>query len=352
MQGLQLDNLVTTFDGGGHIGPVSVTLERGQMLALIGGSGSGKTTTLRMIAGLAPINSGAIRFDGHDITRLPPKKRRVGMVFQNFGLFPHLSVSENIAFGLRMARRGKEITASKLDWIIHILKLEGLEGRYASQLSGGQKQRVALARTLVMDPDILLLDEPLSNLDANLREETGHFIRELQQELQITTVFVTHDQEEALMLADQVAVMAEGEVLQQATPADIFNHPVSEKVARFIGGGNIIQGEFTEEGLFKFSGGLLRPFTKRDIGENLTHKVMIRSENIEISTKIQINDNHNSFNGFISGFRFYGTHMRYQVQAGEDEFIIRRPAKDQFEIGEQVTLLVDPEHVWPIETAV
>ncbi|MBO6824696.1 MAG: ABC transporter ATP-binding protein [Sneathiella sp.] len=352
MQGLQLDNLVTVFEGGGQIGPVSLTLDRGQMLALIGGSGSGKTTTLRMIAGLAPINGGSLYFDNQDITNLPPKARRVGMVFQNFGLFPHLDVSQNISFGLRMTRRGKEITASKLAWILKILKLEGLQDRYASQLSGGQKQRVALARTLVMDPDILLLDEPLSNLDANLREETGHFIRELQQELEITTVFVTHDQEEALMLADQVAVMANGEVLQQASPEDIFNFPTTEKVARFIGGSNIIHGEFTEEGIFKFSAGLIRPHEKRDMRTSLNHKVMIRSEHIEIYSENDDKGASNSFGGVIASHRFYGTHMRYHVKAGDEDLIIRHRTRNQFEVGDKVTLSVDPEHVWPIETAI
>ena len=171
MSGLRLEDGGTVFDDGGRIGPVSLEVPNGQMMALLGASGSGKTTTLRMIAGLAPLLEGRLSFGEKDMSRVPVRERQVGMVFQNFGLFPHLNVEQNISFGLRMAGAGKERISEKLFWIINKTRLKGLEGRFAHELSGGQKQRVALARTLVMDPDILLLDEPLSNLDANLREE-------------------------------------------------------------------------------------------------------------------------------------------------------------------------------------
>ncbi|MBE7637265.1 ATP-binding cassette domain-containing protein [Sneathiella sp. P13V-1] len=345
MQGLVLKNLVTEFDNKEKIGPVSLTLDKGKMLSLLGGSGSGKTTTLRMIAGLAPVASGQILFEGNEISHLPPQKRGVGMVFQNFGLFPHMTVRDNITFGLRMAKKPADFINQKFEWIAEKTRLLELSDRYSSQLSGGQKQRVALARTLVMDPDILLLDEPLSNLDANLREDMGRFIRGLQQDLNITTVFVTHDQEEALMLADEVAVMDGGEVLQQGSPEDIYKRPINEGVARFIGGSNIISGKIDSSGEFVFSAGKL----KSKINNNVqNHKVMLRSEDLKLMQLDDFEIGCNAFKGTIQEARFKGGYFEYRVQAGDEDLIIRHMGEEKFPVGADVSISVAEKDVWPL----
>jgi ABC-type Fe3+/spermidine/putrescine transport system ATPase subunit len=346
MHGLQLENLVTEFDGGGEIGPINLSLERGQMMALIGPSGSGKTTTLRMIAGLAPIYSGTMSFDGRDIAALSVRKRRVGMVFQNFGLFPHLNVSKNITFGLRM--KGKDLTVQneRLSWIMEKTRLQGLEKRFASELSGGQKQRVALARTLVMDPDILLLDEPLSNLDANLREEMADFIRNLQRELGITTLFVTHDQDEALMLADQVAVMSDGQVLQQGTSEEVYERPNSLTVAEFMGAGNILPGRFTENNFFECGLGAL----VCDASHTKTKKaVMIRPDHMQLQSEDSAHNGYsNRMQGIISTVQYHGAFSSYTVDVGGVRLRIRMSSRDKFAEGERVKVSFQSKHVWPI----
>ncbi len=347
MQGLVLKNLVTEFDNGEQIGPVSLSLEKGKMLALLGGSGSGKTTTLRMIAGLAPVMSGQILFDNIDIAPQPSRKRGVGMVFQNFGLFPHMTVQDNITFGLRMAKKPTNVLNEKFNWIAEKTRLVELADRYSSQLSGGQKQRVALARTLVMDPDILLLDEPLSNLDANLREDMGRFIRDLQQDLNITTVFVTHDQEEALMLADEVAVMEVGQVLQQGSPEEIYKRPNSKKVASFIGGSNILDGEVNSAGGFVFSGGVLK--SEFELSHK-NQKIMLRSEDLELSLDESGLTTKNVFDGTVVEARFKGGYFEYQIKAGNEDLTVRHSGVEKFKIGANVTVSVAEGNVWPLNS--
>ena len=233
---------------------VSFSLPRGEMLALLGPSGCGKTTILRMIAGLVDPTGGRISLDGRDISQIPVHRRGMGMVFQAYALFPHMSVAQNVSFGLEMKGVPKSERAGKVARALDLVKLSGYGDRKISQLSGGQQQRCAIARSLVIEPSLLLLDEPLSNLDAKLRDEMRDEIREIQKRTGVTAIFVTHDQDEALSMADRLAVMSEGKLEQIGTPAEIFDQPATEFVAGFIGAGNFFTGKVTAPGQAEIPG--------------------------------------------------------------------------------------------------
>ena len=213
---------------------VDLAVANGEFVSLLGPSGCGKTTTLRCIAGFEYPSSGQILFDGVDLTRMVPEKRDIGMVFQSYALFPHLTVRENLSFGLEM--RGIKETERKrrIEEVLAMVQLVGFEGRFPRELSGGQQQRVALARALVIEPSVLLLDEPLANLDAGLRDDMRFFIRELQQRVGITAIYVTHDQSEAIVMSDRIVVMFDGQIAQVGSPREIHDQPVSKKVAEFV----------------------------------------------------------------------------------------------------------------------
>lgn len=219
---------------------VDLHIRQGEFVTLLGASGSGKTTCLRMIGGFVQPTSGRILFDGEDITRLPAHKRNIGMVFQNYALFPHLTVAENIAFGLKVRRLSRAEVEAKVKEALRLVRLEAFGARYPAQLSGGQKQRVALARAVVINPRVLLLDEPLGALDLKLREELQAEIKRVQGELGITAVFVTHDQNEALTMSDRIAIMHDGQIAQVGSPDDIYSHPNSRYVANFVGRTNFL----------------------------------------------------------------------------------------------------------------
>lgn len=220
---------------------VSLTLAQGEFVAVLGPSGCGKTTLLRVVAGFVE-HSGTVAIAGQPCEAMPPHKRNIGIVFQDYALFPHRTVRENIGFGLRLRKLSRADIAAKIDELIVLLQLHGLEDRYPSELSGGQRQRVAIARALAVDPQVLLLDEPLSALDKKLREEMQVELRQLQQRVGITTMFVTHDQEEALALADKIVVMDRGQIRQEGPPAEVYVRPRNRFVANFIGKSNIFEG--------------------------------------------------------------------------------------------------------------
>lgn len=222
---------------------LDLKIEPGQLVTLLGPSGCGKTTTLRMLAGLESPSSGAIMIGGQDVTRLPANRRDVTMVFQSYALFPHMSVLQNIAYGLESGGMAAALARETADKGLDLVGLAGLGKRLPSELSGGQQQRVAVARALVLEPQVLLLDEPLSNLDARLRRRVRTEIRELQQRLGFTAVYVTHDQEEALAVSDRIVVMNQGEIAQQGTPRELYEAPASEFMAKFIGEANVVEGE-------------------------------------------------------------------------------------------------------------
>ena len=236
---LTLDRVAKSYGAVSAVRPLSLTVPSGTLVALLGPSGCGKTTTLRIIAGFEQADAGQVLVGGKDITILPPHKRRLGMVFQNYSLFPHMNVSDNVAYGLRRAGCGKAEVASRVGQALEMVRLSGMADRWPSQLSGGQQQRVALARSLVTNPSVLLLDEPLGALDKNLRENMQFELRQLQRSLGITTVLVTHDQEEALTMADQVAVMHDGRLQQVGPPDEVYDRPQTRFVAEFLGTSNI-----------------------------------------------------------------------------------------------------------------
>jgi len=235
---------------------VTLDVADGEFVVLLGPSGCGKTTTLRVVAGFAEPSAGSVVLGERDITRLPPWKRNAGLVFQNYALFPHLTVAQNVAFGLEMRKIAPAESASRIGDVLRLVRLEHLAGRLPRQLSGGQQQRVALARALVFRPDVLLLDEPLSNLDAKLRQDVRVEIRELQRQLALTTLMVTHDQEEALTMADRLVVMQDGEVRQVGTQQDLYERPRDRFIASFVGRSSFIEGEIETPGLFRSAGGL------------------------------------------------------------------------------------------------
>lgn len=232
---LLLDGLTRRFDGVAAVDRLSLQLERGEVLALLGPSGSGKTTTLRLLAGFEQPDTGRLLVEGRDVTGVPPEQRRFGMVFQHYALFPHLDVGGNVAFGLESLGHKGEAVVKRVGEALAAVELEGLERRRVGQLSGGQQQRVALARALAIEPRVLLLDEPLSNLDPALRERTRHELRELIERLGITTVIVTHEQEEAFELGDRIALLRAGRLEQVGTPAELHGHPATPFVAEFVG---------------------------------------------------------------------------------------------------------------------
>jgi len=225
---------------------VVLDVRPGEFLTLLGPSGCGKTTTLRMIAGYEKPDAGRIRFGGHDVTDQPANQRNIGFVFQNYALFPHLSMAENVAYGLRVRAVPNDEIERRVRDVLALVGLKGYEQQYSAQLSGGEQQRVALARAIVIEPRVLLFDEPLSNLDAKLRVEMRQEIRKLQRQLAITTVYVTHDQEEAMAVSDRIVVMKDGGVVQEGTADDLYHRPASEFVARFVGRVNLIAGRVTE----------------------------------------------------------------------------------------------------------
>jgi len=246
---IQIDKL--TFDYGGKrpaVDSLSFDIKKGEFIGLLGPSGCGKSTTLRMFAGLLAPTSGKILIGGQDITSRPPWERNLGLVFQSYALFPHMTVAQNVAFGLRLRKIGKDETASRVTEALRAVRLEGFGNRRPSELSGGQQQRVAIARAIVIEPEILLLDEPLSNLDARLRDEMRFEIRDIQTRTGITTLFVTHDQQEALTMCDRIAVMNTGQLEQIGTPVEVYDQAATPFVANFIGRANSVPATLSQAG--------------------------------------------------------------------------------------------------------
>jgi iron(III) transport system ATP-binding protein len=296
----------------------TVTLEiaDGELFTLLGPSGCGKTTLLRLIAGFGASDAGEIWFGERRVDQLKPYERNIGMVFQNYALWPHMTVRANITYGLRLRKLDGATIARRLAEGLRKVNLAGLEARYPGQLSGGQQQRVALARALVLSPDILLLDEPLSNLDAKIRVQVRAEIRKLQQELRITTVYVTHDQEEALSLADRVAVMRDGRVLQVAPPKTLYERPANRFVADFVGTNNFLSGVcrgLTAGSVAVETGiGLVRASPAAGVRAGDTCVLAVRPENIALGGAHE-----NAFDGRVVLAAYLGNTLRYDVEVGD-----------------------------------
>ncbi|OGB33893.1 MAG: Fe3+/spermidine/putrescine ABC transporter ATP-binding protein [Burkholderiales bacterium RIFCSPLOWO2_12_FULL_61_40] len=245
---LEISNLKKSFDKLTVVHDFTMNIERGEFITFLGPSGCGKTTILRMLAGFESPSAGLVRFDGRDVTHLPTNQRNIGMVFQSYALFPNMTVADNIGFGLKVAKMPQAQIDHRVEEMLALIKLKPLAGRYPWQLSGGQQQRVALARALANQPQVLLLDEPLSALDAKIRVSLREEIRALQRELGITSIFVTHDQEEALSISDRIVVLNEGRVEQIGSPSEVYNFPRTRFVASFVGTLNLLQGVVTDAG--------------------------------------------------------------------------------------------------------
>ncbi|MGU3575588.1 ABC transporter ATP-binding protein [Brucellaceae bacterium C25G] len=339
---LEIDNLVKTYPGAlkPSVNHVSLSLPRGEMLALLGPSGCGKTTILRMIAGLIPVTSGEIRLDGRDISDIPVYKRNMGMVFQAYALFPHMTIAENISFGLEMRGIGKAERTERVAKALDLVKLTGYGERRVSQLSGGQQQRAAIARSLVIEPALLLFDEPLSNLDAKLRDEMRDEIRDIQNRTGVTSIFVTHDQDEALSMADRLAVMSEGHLEQIGTPREIFDKPRTDFVASFIGGGSFFTGTVTSSGQAEIAGlGTLHFHGDAPVGT--TARLLVRPHRFVVGEGI------NAFSGVVEHVVYRGQMLTITVRVGDHLLQADLPTHSTAlpVKGETVTLKVAPEDV-------
>ena len=313
----------------------NLSIGDGEFLCLLGPSGCGKTTLLRMIAGLTETDEGQIIINGKDMTDLPPDKRSNGMVFQNYALFPHMTVEQNIAYGLKRHRVPKDETKRRVQFGLEMVRLEGLGKRYPRELSGGQQQRVALARALVMNPDLLLLDEPLSNLDAKLRKEMRLEIRNIQKKLNVTTIFVTHDQEEALTMADTIAIMNGGVVEQLGSPLEMYEHPNTQFVASFIGGTNLIEGEVvTSEGnavTVRCGKTMLRGLTNNTLTPGQKVITSQRPERLRLHANGETGGN--CVRGKITTRVYLGASIRFVVEDEEGRnIIVDLPINEDLEI--------------------
>lgn len=345
---LSLDHVSVAYDNRLILEDFNLSLAKGQLLSLLGPSGCGKTTTLRLIAGFLNAEAGAFMFGGKDYTKIPVEKRNFGFVFQSYALFPHLSVYDNVAFGLRLRKLKEAEVKKRVTRMLEIVSLGGFEKRLPAALSGGQRQRVAIARALVIEPDLLLFDEPLSNLDANLRVNMRVEIRRIQQELGITTVYVSHDQEECFSISDQVAVMNNGKIEQLDKPSAIFKYPASEFVARFIGFGNFIsfEGRNDEGADIELSRGALKfQAAKRPGGEGNTGLLgAIRPDDLQLlGTAPDPNAAGNTLPGTVRISTYLGRSYQYQVETELGVFTVNQEMEQPFIQGQQVTVYFPKE---------
>ena len=319
MATLGIKGLTKTYGQLKALDNVDLTVEEGSLAAILGPSGSGKSTLVRAIAGFVVPDCGEILLGDRDITHERPERRNTAMVFQSYALWPHMTVHQNISFGLKLQKKTPEEISEKIRWALELVDLPGLEERYPTQLSGGQQQRVALARALVVDPEILLLDEPLSNLDAKIRYRLRFEIKKLQKRLNITTIYITHDQEEALSIADSVVLLKDGQVMQAGAPEDIYSRPRDLFVAEFLGASNVITGKVLrdENGLCTSLGGtrLPVPGNKR---ENDEVSLILRADEVELTTeKPEESEGHYVLRGTLNDQMYLGSRWRYEVATRE-----------------------------------
>jgi putative spermidine/putrescine transport system ATP-binding protein len=314
MKFLEIENLKKTYGGQVGVQHFDIAVERGEFISFLGPSGCGKTTTLRMVAGFEQPSAGSIRIDGRDVVGLRPNQRNIGMVFQSYALFPNMTVAQNVAFGLKIAKRPEAEIKPRVAEMLQMIKLPQLGDRYPYQLSGGQQQRVALARALAGKPQLLLLDEPLSALDAKIRASLRGEIRDLQRKLGITTIYVTHDQEEALAMSDRIVVMSEGRIEQLGTPFEIYNRPRTRFVASFVGTLNILRGKVTDpaKGQIRVDDQdirLAQPISDAKAGD--MRAVALRPEAVSLG---ESRPESNAMRGTIEDVSFLGAIVRIRVR--------------------------------------
>ena len=341
---VKFENITKKFNETTAVDNVSCNFEAGTLTTLLGPSGCGKTTSLRIIAGLERATSGKILVDNEDVTLLPATDRDVSMVFQSYALFPHMSVIENVSYGLKMINVNKEEYTEKALETLKLVNLEGYENRMPSELSGGQQQRVAVARAIVLKPKVLLFDEPLSNLDAKLRRQVREDIREIQQKLGVTTIYVTHDQEEALAISDKVIVMNNAVIAQEGSPKDLYNYPKNKFVANFIGDANDVTAEIIQKQSNTYDLKLAEMDIKIETNQDLNDKVSLalRPEKI----KIERVNNGNSIHASIKNASFVGSSYQYILNSKIGElYVVSGDTNDIFNVGEEVFLSIDEKEV-------
>jgi putative spermidine/putrescine transport system ATP-binding protein len=346
---LDIVKLRKTFSGASEPAVKEFTLlvDRGEFISFLGPSGCGKTTTLRMIAGFDLPSEGTISLEGADITFRPPNQRNVGMVFQSYALFPNMSVADNIGFGMKIKKQPADRIRKRVQELLDLIQLPDKGGRFPYQLSGGQQQRVALARALAIEPRVLLLDEPLSALDAKIRDELRSEIRRIQQQLGITTIYVTHDQEEAMSLSDRVVVMSRGNMEQVGTPFEIYNYPRTLFVASFVGTLNQIQCIVADSvhGLVKYDGQTLATGTTLTEAAGSTVTLMLRPEELRLGTE----GGENRLDGTIESVNFLGSTIRVAVKVGAAPIILdvfNERRLNLPKVGETHTLSFPPHACW------
>ncbi|WP_400243663.1 ABC transporter ATP-binding protein [Niallia sp. JL1B1071] len=347
-----LENVSVAYEKKNILEDFNLSIEKGKLVSLLGPSGCGKTTTLRLIAGFLEASNGKFIFQDKDYTKVPVNKRNFGFVFQNYALFPHLSIFDNIAYGLRLRKIGKKEIEKRVLNMLEIVNLRGFEQRFPGELSGGQRQRVAIARALVIEPDILLFDEPLSNLDANLRVNMRVEIRRIQQELGITTVYVSHDQEECFSISDQVAIMNKGVIEQLSDPATIYKYPETKFVADFIGFKNFIAFDKRtdhKDHIELEKAGLVFTIDRHEHMKNPNKMIgAVRPDDFIMepsTTAIPTN----GMTGTIKITTFLGRSYQYVVQTALGDFTINKEMVQPFKNGQEVTVIIPKNQMVLVE---
>lgn len=338
---IEIDNLTKEFNGQVVLKGIHLDINEKEFVTLLGPSGCGKTTTLRILGGFEEANGGKVLFDGQDITSLPPYKRELNTVFQKYALFPHMNVFDNIAYGLHIKKMDKSTIDFKVNRMLKLVGLENFGSRNINQLSGGQQQRVAIARALINEPKVLLLDEPLGALDLKMRKAMQIELKNIQQEVGITFIYVTHDQEEALTMSDTIVVMNDGQIQQIGTPIDIYNEPENRFVAKFIGESNIIEGTFIKDFLVSFDDQEFECVDKGfDDGQDVD--IVLRPEDIDIVKKGE-----GKIEGVVKSILFKGVHYEIMVETKHRDYMIH--TTDISEIGKTVDLDFWPEDIHVME---
>lgn len=334
---VELRGIRKSFDDELILNDIDLFIRDGEFVTLLGPSGCGKTTTLRILAGFIEPDRGQVIFDGKDITSLPPYKRQINTIFQRYALFPHLNVFENIAFGLRVSKTPRAEIAERVTRMLEIVNLGSFANRKIQSLSGGQQQRVAIARALVNNPKVLLLDEPLGALDLKLRKDMQNELKNIQKQLGITFIFVTHDQEEALSMSDVVVVMDNGRIQQIGSPLDIYNEPKNAFVADFIGESNILDGVMLEDKLVEFAGTKFR-CVDAGFGKNEPVDVVIRPEDVDI-----VPQRDGMLSGTVTAITFKGVHYEIIVDVAGFKWMIQ--STDSPVVGQEIGLSVNPDEI-------
>ena len=332
---IQFKNIVKEFDGKLVLKGVNLDIYENEFVTLLGPSGCGKTTLLRILGGFLTPNEGTVLFDGEDISKIPPYKREINTVFQKYALFPHMSIADNIAFGLKIKNKSKAYIDDKIKYALKLVNLNGFEHRSIDSLSGGQQQRIAIARAIVNEPKVLLLDEPLGALDLKLRQDMQYELIRLKNELGITFIYVTHDQEEALTMSDTIVVMNQGYIQQMGSPEQIYNEPENAFVADFIGESNIVPGLMIHDELVEIFGAKFACVDK-GFGNNKPVDVVIRPEDIDL-----LKPEEGTLQGVVTHLIFKGVHYEMEVTTPDGfEWLVH--STDMFPVGQQVGLHVDP----------